>query len=570
MERRSLLIKAVIGTLAIFGISKKGMSTPLKNSDKDSDLLKNKNADIITELALCDDVSIVEQCQSIEKLRKTLPLKPMQKIHVRGYYEDSLEGGGDFYFDDRDLSSADDGGIVIVSSGKRWKRVDVAHIKPQYFGARGDGITDDTKAVQQSLDAAVNNTLYLGSKLYRTSNLSINGPLVIQGAGRRIKAGLVPLDYTAGKFISINCAQSPTFHDVTISARNVKADDELVGIYIARYGDGKTYTPSIIMYNCNVNSFPSGCIYSEPGRHMGVLENCQMEYSIEDCVTINGVDWNISHCNIGYTKVGNGIVITQPTNRIANSDIYFNKKNGILLSNNAINGYISSNVINSNGLNGISIISDVNLKQGHVIAGNFFFNNSRLESGVYSNVFLAEGIQGVSVTGNSHFTYSNKSQRPRYLLELGNGASASIVGDSYNENSYTDSPINNNKTSIIGDKTTAIGSTSSLIKYISQESRHAFLVQDEEAKKDIFTITSSGELVFGDADGKKIFFGIDDKEANTLRVAGSLSIGNSSEYEKLSCLKLGSFYLWDDNNGNLRIDVREPVDIESGSVLFKL
>lgn len=85
------------------------------------------------------------------------------------------------------------------------------------------------------------------------------------------------------------------------------------------------------MYNCNINSFSGHCLLSEYGRHMGVLDNCQFEYSHDDCIVINGVDWNISHCAIGYTKNGNGVVLGQPTNRISNSDIYFNRRNGIVL-----------------------------------------------------------------------------------------------------------------------------------------------------------------------------------------------------------------------------------------------
>ncbi len=105
---------------------------------------------------------------------------------------------------------------------------------------------------------------------------------------------------------------------------------------------------------------------------MGILDNCQFEYSNDDCIVINGVDWNISHCAIGYTKEGNGVVLGQPTNRISNSDIYFNHRNGIVLKNNAINGYLASNVINSNGEHGIIILSKNPSKQGHLIVNNFF------------------------------------------------------------------------------------------------------------------------------------------------------------------------------------------------------
>lgn len=141
---------------------------------------------------------------------------------------------------------------------------------------------------------------------------------------------MIPLDGVSGNFITISCPESPTFYDLTISARNVNQSSPLNGLYIAK-NDTKQYSPSILMYNCNINSFLGHCLLSEYGRHMGVLDNCQFEYSHDDCIVINGVDWNISHCAIGYTKNGNGVVLGQPTNRISNSDIYFNRRNGIVL-----------------------------------------------------------------------------------------------------------------------------------------------------------------------------------------------------------------------------------------------
>lgn len=66
---------------------------------------------------------------------------------VLGYYEAGDGGGGVFYFD-QDSSEANDDGIVIqptVSTSGRWiRRLDDSEINVRFFGAKGNGTTNDT------------------------------------------------------------------------------------------------------------------------------------------------------------------------------------------------------------------------------------------------------------------------------------------------------------------------------------------------------------------------------------------------------------------------------------------
>lgn len=86
---------------------------------------------------------------SIESLRLTAPTVQGHTIEVAAYTLGGLLGGGFFIYDQTDLTSADNGGTIIVTStGQRWKRkgtpdsFDVTH-----FGAVMDGVTDDMPAV---------------------------------------------------------------------------------------------------------------------------------------------------------------------------------------------------------------------------------------------------------------------------------------------------------------------------------------------------------------------------------------------------------------------------------------
>ncbi|MET3372019.1 hypothetical protein ABIC89_001060 [Variovorax boronicumulans] len=60
---------------------------------------------------------------------------------------------GSFYRDDADLVSADNGGTIIVDAdGRRWKRLYDGDLMASWFGVVGDGIADDTAAIQAAFD----------------------------------------------------------------------------------------------------------------------------------------------------------------------------------------------------------------------------------------------------------------------------------------------------------------------------------------------------------------------------------------------------------------------------------
>lgn len=69
--------------------------------------------------------------------------------HPAGHRESDIAY---YRLDPDDASSPDNGGTVIVSkSGKRWKRVFEGDIYARWFGAHGDGIADDTDAINRAV-----------------------------------------------------------------------------------------------------------------------------------------------------------------------------------------------------------------------------------------------------------------------------------------------------------------------------------------------------------------------------------------------------------------------------------
>ncbi len=104
--------------------------------------------------------------------------KPMQSYTALRAYTGRATGvritqqgiAGFFQRDASDTTSADNGGTVIVdTSGRRWKRLFVGPVSVKWFGVVGDGLTNDTTAIQAAIDslAATGGVVHFPPGMYR-------------------------------------------------------------------------------------------------------------------------------------------------------------------------------------------------------------------------------------------------------------------------------------------------------------------------------------------------------------------------------------------------------------------
>jgi hypothetical protein len=78
---------------------------------------------------------------------------PEDGLSVQGYYAAGDNGGGEFYWDSASTATNNDGTIIQatgVTTG-RWMRIYDGDLNTSWFGAKGDGVADDTAAIQATI-----------------------------------------------------------------------------------------------------------------------------------------------------------------------------------------------------------------------------------------------------------------------------------------------------------------------------------------------------------------------------------------------------------------------------------
>ena len=108
-------------------------------------------------------------------------------LTVLGYYAPGDSGGGEFYWDASSLEH-DNGGTVIAPTSNpaaagRWKRLIQGPFSVRWFGAKGNGVADDSGLVQSAINAVqvVDGTLFFPVGTYQLDT-NVDFPVAISVA----------------------------------------------------------------------------------------------------------------------------------------------------------------------------------------------------------------------------------------------------------------------------------------------------------------------------------------------------------------------------------------------------
>lgn len=206
------------------------------------------------------DIASTKTINSIAELR-LLDGSVYGRVEVLGYYTAGDGGGGDFYWDSVSVE-ADNGGTIFVATGittGRWKRLYSGNVNVKLFGAKGDGVTDDTVAIQSTINS--NKSIEFDNGVYTVTYLTIlNKSVNIYGsAGTILKFKAESLVNGSSGIIRFDGCSDCIIKDVIIDGNksnqtlDTSTTDRGAGVGIIVYN-----STNITVDNCTLQNITMG------------------------------------------------------------------------------------------------------------------------------------------------------------------------------------------------------------------------------------------------------------------------------------------------------------------------
>jgi hypothetical protein len=302
-------------------------------------------------------------------------------VSLKGYYATGDGGGQTLYYDSASSATVN-GGTVFNGPGGvgRWLSLNLDVINLRMFGAKGDGVTNDTTAVQAAIDYCVTNgrTLY-APKGHYIATVTINGvfnrALQISGEADLGQNGIATVfeAVSNGQYAFTLNASRNIFHDVIISgsskAKNgITCSDELSG--------------HTSMFNCSIRNCNIG-FYKPKGNYGCKFYNCSIELN-----------------NYGiYSRTTNAIVMHAGLDRLYCCNIRQNAKVGYYIDDNVhpAGTLMQDCVIESNGW-GVFI-------QNYYSQGTFTLSRCWFENNGGTSVTVDHFRDGTTTTMTAEHIY---------------------------------------------------------------------------------------------------------------------------------------------------------------------
>lgn len=182
-----------------------------------TDRITSKNAainvDVIEQYATIFDIDVmplegqITKRQAIALLSGTTAvnstvagLRSTPKAYANVLYQTTDFGGGQWYYDDTDTTSVDNTGTILLSAfGGRFKRIYTGNINIVWFGAVGDGATDNADVFINTgiYAASINKDIYIPAGTFNIKK-QIRTYCGLYGVPRKTKINIDPLfDFTS-------------------------------------------------------------------------------------------------------------------------------------------------------------------------------------------------------------------------------------------------------------------------------------------------------------------------------------------------------------------------------------
>jgi len=278
----------------------------------------------------------------------------------------------------------DNGGtIIVIDANWYWERIYSGAVNVKWFGAAGDGVTDNTAAIQNTLNAAKyitfgdssDNFLVLGTLILSDNHcLHFNEATLTQGTDQTITINAGSTDgctIFGGKFVGKSEA---SFTNTSSS--------------LARCISGSGTTNLTVSANKFVNFYYSPIYISSGGDKITFSNNTVTGPGN----SVLGVDINYRNCT-GVTLIGKNL-------QVVNNDIA-DVAQGVIIGQGSSEVLVSENVIHDL-INEHGIYADTGIKR-IVIADNIIRNTGAVGTGLKVQCYDSFGIQPdtIAITGNT-------------------------------------------------------------------------------------------------------------------------------------------------------------------------
>jgi hypothetical protein len=315
---------------------------------------------------------------SINALRGTAPANNVV-ANVEGYYTPGDGGNGQFYAVTGAAAGTyvDNGGTIIVPTGgngsSAWLRIYSGAVSVKWFGAKGDGITDDRLAIQAAFNTATsvyfpstNNSYYITNSVNPRSNTEIFG----DGSTSLIK--LIDGSINGIYVVSVS---NVTIRDISFTCESQTSSTVRrcpISVYTSTY---------INIFNVLINSFGYNGILFWDSSYCRA-ENC----SINGCFDpLSGATGYVQD-SADISVYGNSNYNTISTNKLTGG---VNSENGVLIQGVGANVTPIGNKILDNDI-------DIHAARGVILYAQTIYDSKTLIQG--NNI---RNIQGTALSGQS-------------------------------------------------------------------------------------------------------------------------------------------------------------------------